>query len=103
MKLNSILSAGLFAAIAALSMGAQAASDTDKAAEAKAPAAGVQADKKVKPHSHMEEKTGMPQKVADSKVDKPDPTKDKKALASPGRQVSLIIARPLFGASAFSR
>jgi hypothetical protein len=77
MKLNSILSAGLFAAIAALSMGAQAASDTEKAAEAKAPVAGVQADKKVKPHSHMEEKTGMPQKVADSKVAKPDPTKDK--------------------------
>lgn len=77
MKLKSVLSAGLFAAIAALSMGAQAASDTDKAAEAKAPAAGVQADKKVKPHSHMEEKTGMPQKVADSKATKPDPTKDK--------------------------
>lgn len=59
MKLNSILSAGLFAAIAALSMGAQAASDTEKATETKAPAAGVQADKKVKPHSHMEEKTGI--------------------------------------------
>lgn len=77
MKLKSMLSAGLFAAITALSMGAQAAADTDKAAEAKAPAAGVQADKKVKPHSHMEEKTGMPQKVADSKAAKPDPTKDK--------------------------
>ena len=59
MKLNSILSAGLFGAIAALSMGAQAASDTEKATETKAPAAGVQADKKVKPHSHMEEKTGI--------------------------------------------
>ena len=77
MKLKSMISAGLFAAIAALSMGAQAASDSDKAAEAKAPAAGVQADKKVKPHSHMEEKTGMPQKVADSKTAKPDPAKDK--------------------------
>ena len=77
MKLKSMISAGLFAAIAALSMGAQAASDSDKAAEAKAPAAGVQADKKVKPHSHKEEKTGMPQKVADSKTAKPDPTKDK--------------------------
>ena len=39
MKLKSMISAGLFAAIAALSMGAQAASDSDKAAEAKAPAA----------------------------------------------------------------
>ena len=77
MKLKTIVSAGLFAAIAALSLGAQAAADSDKATEAKAPAAGVQADKKVKPHSHMEEKTGMPQKVADSKTAKPDPTKDK--------------------------
>jgi hypothetical protein len=83
MKLKSMISAGLFAAIAALSMGAQAASDSDKAAEAKAPAAGVQADKKVKPYSHMEEKTGMPQKVADSKTAKPDPTKDKKRHLHP--------------------
>ncbi len=76
MKLNSILSAGLFAAIAALSMGAQAASDTDKAVEAKAPVAGVQADKKMKPHSHVEVKTGVPQNEPEAKADKPNPAKD---------------------------
>lgn len=64
MKLKSILSAGLIAAIAALSMGAQAASDTDKAAETKAPAAGMPSDMKMKPNSHMEEKTGMSQKTS---------------------------------------
>lgn len=79
MKLKSILSAGLFAAIAALSMGAQAASDTEKTAEAKAPAAGVQADKKVKPHSHMQEKTGMaPQASAAATEDKADKAKTNK-------------------------
>lgn len=82
MKLKSILSAGLFSAIAALSMGVQAASDTDKAAGAKAPTAGVQADKKMKPHSHMEEKTGIsPQAssapAAEDKSDKPKASKPK--------------------------
>ena len=76
MKLKSILSAGLFAAIAALSTGVQAASDTDKAAEAKAPTAGVQADKKVKPHSHMTEKTGIP--APEATTDKAAPAKDAK-------------------------
>lgn len=61
MKLKTILPAGLFAAIVALSMGAQAASDTDKAAEAKAPAAGMPAAKKMKPDSPMEGKAVMPQ------------------------------------------
>ena len=82
MKLKSILSAGLFAAIAALSMGAQAASDTDKAAEIKAPPGGMQGDKKMKPDSHMEEKTGMPQQTssaatAEGKSAKPKANKDK--------------------------
>lgn len=76
MKLNSILSAAMFSAIAALSMGAQAASDTDKAAEAKAPVAGVQADKKMKPHSHVEVKTGVPQNEPEARADKPNPAKD---------------------------
>ncbi len=79
MKLKSILSAGLFAAITALSMGAQAAADTDKAAEAKAPAADVQADKKMKPHSHMQEKTGIaPQATAVAAADKADKAKASK-------------------------
>jgi Ni/Co efflux regulator RcnB len=77
MKLNSILSAALFAAIAALSMSAQAVSDTDKTVEAKAPVAGVQADKKMKPHSHVEVKTGVPQSAPKAKTDKTDPAKDK--------------------------
>jgi Ni/Co efflux regulator RcnB len=77
MKLNSILSAALFAAIAALSMSAQAVSDTDKTVEAKAPVAGVQADKKMKPHSHVEVKTGVPQSAPEAKTDKTDPAKDK--------------------------
>jgi len=83
MKLKSILSAGLFAAIAALSMGAQAASETNKAADAKVPAAGMQVDKKMKPESHMEEKAGMSQKAPEAKADKLDPTKDKKRHLHP--------------------
>lgn len=77
MKLKSILSAGLFAAIAALSMGAQAASDTDKAADAKAPAAGVQADKKTKPQSGAEEKADMSPKAPAAKSDKQRIDKDR--------------------------
>ena len=83
MKPQSILSAALFAAIVAFSVGAQAASDTDKAAEGKDPAAGaqapaasVQAEKKVRPHSHLEEKTGVPQKAPEPRLDKPNPAKD---------------------------
>lgn len=80
MKLKTILPAGLFAAIVALSMGAQAASDTAKAAEAKAPAASMPADKKMKPDSHMEGKTGMPQHmsaVAEGKPAKAKTDKDR--------------------------
>lgn len=82
MKLNSILATTLVAAIAALPMGAQAAADTDKAAEAKAPSADVKADKKMKPHSHMEDKTGMPQQTpsaaaAEGKSGKLKPGTDK--------------------------
>lgn len=77
MKLNVILSAALFAAIAALSMGAQAASDTEKAAEAKAPVAATPAVKKMKPHSHVEVKTGVPQNEPAARADKPDSAKDK--------------------------
>lgn len=61
MKLQSTLSAILFATIAALSLGAQAA-DPDKAP----PAAEMkmeQGAKPTKPHSHVEEKTGVPQKA----------------------------------------
>lgn len=79
MYLKSILSAGLFAAITAVSFSVGAA-DPDKVAEPKAEAG--QADntpgtkKKVKPHSHMEEKTGMPQPAPAASSDKPDAAKD---------------------------
>ncbi|MDO8347302.1 MAG: hypothetical protein Q7S85_05345 [Rugosibacter sp.] len=66
MKLQSTRFAVLFAAVAALSFGAQAA-DADKtppAAEMKA----EQGAKPVKPHSHAEEKTGVPQKVSPETV-----------------------------------
>ncbi|MBI5861747.1 MAG: hypothetical protein HZB64_06155 [Rhodocyclales bacterium] len=63
MKLKSILATSLFAATAILSAGAYAATDTGKGADAAAPATDIQTDKKVKPHSHVEEKTGVPQKA----------------------------------------
>lgn len=65
MKLQAILPAVLFAAIASLSAGTFAADA--------APA------KKVKPHSHMEEKTGVAAPTADAKPSeaKADETKAK--------------------------
>ncbi|CAB1369025.1 hypothetical protein [Denitratisoma oestradiolicum] len=77
MKLKSILAASVLAALAALSINAQAASDTNTAVEAKTPPADMQGDKNMKPHSHMEEKTGVASKVASAEAKKPDPTKDK--------------------------
>jgi hypothetical protein len=58
MKLQSALSAVLFASVAMLSLGAQAA-DAEKA-----PAAEMKTEqlaRAVKPHSHVQEKTGMEQ------------------------------------------
>lgn len=65
MKLFSLISVGVFAAMTALSFSVQAA-DADKASESAAPAA------KVKPHSHVEEKTGMPmpQSATEARTDK---------------------------------
>jgi hypothetical protein len=77
MKLKSILATSLLAMTAALSTGVQAASDTNTSAAAQTPATGAQGDKAMKPHSHMEEKTGVPQKAPEAKDKKPDPTKDK--------------------------
>lgn len=61
MKLQSTLSAVLFATVATLSFGTHAA-DTDKAT----PAAEMKAEQGVKPHSHAQEKTGVPQKAPDA-------------------------------------
>lgn len=77
MKLKSILATSLLAITAALSVSVQAAADTNTAAAAQTPATGTQGDKVVKPHSHVEEKSGVPQKALEAKDKKPDPTKDK--------------------------
>lgn len=77
MKLQSALSAALFAAVTMLSLGAQAA-DADKAP----PAAEMKSDKgsvAAKPHSHMQEKTGIEQKApVAADPAKKDAAKDKK-------------------------
>ena len=76
MKLKSILATSLMAITVALSAGVQAA-DTNTPAAAQTPATGAQGDKAMKPHSHMEEKSGVPQKAPEAKDKKPNPTKDK--------------------------
>lgn len=77
MKLKSTLAASLFAALAALVMSAQAAPDIDKATAVKAPASEMQGEKKMRPHSHVEAKTAVPQNTPGAKSDKPNPAKDK--------------------------
>ncbi len=76
MKLQSALSSVLFASVAMLSL-ASSAADTDKtpvAAEMKA----EQGAKVAKPHSHMQEKTGIEQKApAAADPAKKDASKDK--------------------------
>ena len=85
MKLKSIVSTSLLAAFAALSISAQAASATDNAPEANAPAASVQTGKAAssKKHSHVEEKTGIPQKTPETVKTKPSPEKDMKTHYHP--------------------
>ncbi len=80
MKLDTILSAILLAAASSLSFGVYAATEADKtqAAEAQTgkPAAEV---KKMKRHSHMQEKTGVPQNMpaADAAEGNPKAAQDK--------------------------
>ena len=59
MKLQSALSVALFATVAMLSLGVQAA-DVDKAAPA-TEMKTEQGAKMAKPHSHVQEKTGIEQ------------------------------------------
>jgi len=76
MKISSLIAAVLFAG-AAMS-GATYADDkmaAPKAAEAKSD--------KAKPHSHVQEKTGMPQSMPDAKADKPNPANDKSKHSHP--------------------
>lgn len=68
MKLQSALSAALFATVTMLSLGVQAA-DADKAP----PAAEMKAEqgaKAAKPHSHVQEKTGIEQVAPDASAPK---------------------------------
>lgn len=78
MKLHSLITASLFAFIAPVSLNALAApdkpADTNSDTTVAAPTAS---QKKVKPHSHLEEKTGVPQKTQDATTDKPKADKDK--------------------------
>lgn len=75
MKLKLITATALLAVIAAFSIGAQAASDTDKAA--KAPVASGQADKKTKPDTSTEAKTAVPQETPAAKSNKLKADQDK--------------------------
>lgn len=72
MKFKSFLSAGLMATVAALTFNVQAA-DSSQSTE-----------NKTKPHSHVEEKTGVPQKFPESKAGKEEkaaePKPEKKRL-----------------------
>ncbi len=72
MKFSSLFAAVLFAGSAMT--GAVFADD-----KAAAPKAGeVQTDKAaIKPHSHVQEKTGMQQSMPEAKADKPNAAKDK--------------------------
>ena len=72
MKLTPTLAASLFAIMAALSLNAGAASDTP--ADAKTEKAAPQ--KKMRPHSHVEDKTGILAKAPVAMPDKPNATKD---------------------------
>ena len=83
MKLNPTLAAGLFAITAALSLNASAASDTLSNASA---AADIPADAKVekaappmkmKPHSHVTEKTGFAPKAPEAMPNKPNAANDR--------------------------
>lgn len=75
MKLQALLSASILAVITALSSSAYAE-------EKLAPAAEVKAEKTVpsqavKPHSHVQEKTGIPQDVQPADPAKKNAAKDK--------------------------
>lgn len=73
MKLKPTLAASLFALMAALSLNASAAADTPADAKVEK----VAAQKKMRPHSHVEEKTGIPQKAPEAMPDKPNAANDR--------------------------
>jgi len=78
MKLNYALAASLFALMVAVPFNASAAADNPADTNVdKATAPKTATQKKVKPHSHMEEKTGVPQQAPEAIADKPKADKDK--------------------------
>ena len=78
MKLKSVISTALFAAIAVLTSTTQAASNADKAAETKAPVIEMQSDKAAaqKKDPMPEEKLGATQKMGATKSTKPKTVMD---------------------------
>lgn len=73
MKLKRTLAASLFAIMAALSLNASATSDTP--GDANVEKAALQ--KKMRPHSQVEEKTGFAQKAPEAMPDKPNAANDR--------------------------
>ena len=90
MKLNRTLAASLFALMAAISLNASAATDAPAdaknaadtaAAKNAANTAAVKAQNaahqmKMRPHSHVEEKTGIVQRAPEAVPDRPNPARD---------------------------
>ena len=68
MKLNPTLAASLSAIVAALGLNASAAPDT---------LADAEPQKKMTPHSHVADETGMPEKAPEATSGKPNAAKDK--------------------------
>jgi len=73
MKQKPSLAASLFALMAALSLNAGAAADSPADAKVEK----VAPKKKMRPHSHVEDKTGFPQKATAAMPDKPNAATDK--------------------------
>jgi hypothetical protein len=73
MKMNPTLAATLFAIMAAFVLNASAAAATP--ADARIEKAVAQ--KRMKPHSHVEEKTGIPQLAPDAMANKPHAANDR--------------------------
>ena len=79
MKLKPTLAASLFAMVAAISLNASAATDTPADAKMEKPAPHMQkaaSQKKMRPHSHAEEKTGVAQRAPTAKPEHPNAAKD---------------------------
>ena len=72
MKLKSMLSLGVLISISALSLNTYAAPEMDKSEMMKEPAQAVQSEPStaMKRHSHVEEKTGVPQKMPLARAEK---------------------------------